>query len=87
MRFMLSAGMRALGDCIRVLEQHCWYDGHCCASLVLLVALSLLYFLFYFLFSVFIILWYTVGLQGVGPNIAISYAAYETLRSHWQLER
>ncbi|CAL9187946.1 unnamed protein product [Musa hybrid cultivar] len=26
-------------------------------------------------------------LLGVGPNIAISYSVYETLRSHWQVER
>lgn len=26
-------------------------------------------------------------LQGVGPSIAISFSVYESLRSHWQMER
>uniref|UniRef100_A0A453IF60 Uncharacterized protein n=1 Tax=Aegilops tauschii subsp. strangulata TaxID=200361 RepID=A0A453IF60_AEGTS len=31
--------------------------------------------------------WLFFEIQGVGPSIAISFSVYETLRSHWLLER
>lgn len=73
MLYIPSAGKRASLASIRDLVLVYWYYSITDVIQLFSVSTSLT--------TVFMIL------QGVGPNLAISFSVYHTVRSYWQLQR
>lgn len=76
MLYKLLARRRVFWVYTRDLEQHSWYASVLNSKYVHAKSFSSVWLIAVWLLT-----------QGVGPNIAISFSVYETLRSFWKLHR